>query len=135
MTKSFIGTGWKFPVSVDPSTGRIQTSSMEEDIQEAIEIILGTAKGERIMRRNFGSKIKEFVFESADATTLNLLKREVQLALSEWEPRITDLTVEVFKDPKQQSKLVIEINYRVRKTNNLFNLVYPFYVNEGTRVE
>lgn len=135
MSKSFIGTGWKFPVSVDPSTGRIQSSSMEDDIREAIEIILGTAKGERIMRKDFGSRIKDFVFESPDATTLNLLKREVKIALSEWEPRITDLEVDVFKDPDQQTKLVIEINYRVRKTNNLFNLVYPFYINEGTRIE
>lgn len=135
MSKSFIGTGWKFPVSVDPSTGRIQSSSMEEDIREAIEIILGTAKGERIMRKDFGSRIKDFVFESPDATTLNLLKREVKIALSEWEPRITDLEVDVFKDPDEQTKLVIEINYRVRKTNNLFNLVYPFYINEGTRIE
>lgn len=135
MTNSFLGTGWKFPVKVDPSTGRIMTSSLEEDIREAIEIILGTSKGERVMRIDFGSNIKRFIFESMDATNMNLLKREVKSALLNWEPRITDVEVDIIKDRTEQSKMIIDIGYRVRKTNNLFNMVYPFYITEGTKTE
>lgn len=135
MGKEFLGRGWKFPIKVDPSTGRIMTSSFEEDIKESIEIILNTSKGERIMRSDFGSRIKDFVFESTDATTINLLKREVEYAIFNFEPRVKDVVVEIVKDNIKADKFFININYVVRKTNNLFNLVYPFYINEGTKVE
>lgn len=135
MGKEFLGRGWKFPIKVDPSTGRIMTSEYEDDIKESIEIILNTSKGERIMRSEFGSNIKRFIFESTDATTMNLLKREIEYAIFNWEPRVKDVRVEIKKDVKDSTRLLIDINYIVRKTNNLFNLVYPFYINEGTKVE
>ncbi|MCT4604689.1 MAG: GPW/gp25 family protein [Marinisporobacter sp.] len=135
MGKEFLGRGWKFPIKVDTSTGRIMTSSYEEDIKEAIEIILNTAKGERIMRNDFGSKIIDYIFEATDATTLNLLKREIKDAIFQWEPRVKDIEVNIQKDPTSGSKILIDISYIVRKTNNLFNMVYPFYINEGTKIE
>ncbi|WP_432666837.1 GPW/gp25 family protein [Wukongibacter baidiensis] len=135
MGKEFLGRGWKFPIKVDPSTGRIMTSEYEDDIKESIEIILNTSKGERIMRSEFGSNLKRFIFESTDATTMNLLKREIEYAIFNWEPRVKDVSVEIKKDVKDPTRLLIDINYVVRKTNNLFNLVYPFYINEGTKVE
>ena len=135
MGKDFLGRGWKFPVKVDPSTGRIMMSEFEDDIKEAIEIILNTSQGERVMREDFGSKIKDFIFGSTDATTINLLQQEVEQAIFNWEPRVKDVSVEIQKDLDNPAKILININYVVRKTNNLFNLVYPFYINEGTKVD
>lgn len=133
MGKEFLGKGWKYPVEVDISTGRIKTSHYEEDIQEAINIILSTSKGERIMRSDFGSNIMDFVFEHTDATTLNRLKEHIKHAIMIWEPRVKEVSVSIKKDYKNDTKLLMDISYIVRKTNNMFNFVYPFYINEGTK--
>ena len=129
--KSFLGTGFKFPVCVDPNTGKVQTSTNEEDIKESIRIILGTSPGERPMISDFGCSIRSFVFAKTDYTTLTLMKREVENALIMWEPRIQDIKVDVSPDADEDGKLLITVDYVVRSTNNPFNLVYPFYINEG----
>lgn len=129
-SKDFLGTGWKYPVKVDIDR-KIAMSEYEEDIEEAIRIILGTAKGERVMRPDFGCGIHEMVFEPIDTTTVNLIENSVRDGLIQWEPRIEVIKVEVSTKESAQGKLLISIDYRVRVTNNQFNLVYPFYVKEG----
>lgn len=131
MGKEFLGRGWKFPVQVDPTTGRIMMSEYEEDIAEAIRIILWTSRGERVMRPDFGSGVQQFSFEGNDQTTLNMLESELEQSLREWEPRIDHITVKAI--PDDAGKLNIHVSYTVRTTNNLFNQVYPFYLHEGTK--
>ena len=129
--RSFLGSGFRFPVGVDPLTGKVRTSSDEEDIREAIRIILGTQPGERPMLPNFGCNINAFVFGTTDYTSIMLMKREVESSLIMWEPRIKDIEVEIMNSPDTDGTLLIEIRYVVRSTNNPFNLVYPFYISEG----
>lgn len=129
-SKDFLGTGWKYPVKVDIDK-KIAMSEYEEDIEEAIRIILGTAKGERVMRPDFGCGIHEMVFEPINTSTVNLIKNSVRDGLIQWEPRIEVIKVEVSTEESAQGKLLVSIDYRVRITNNQFNLVYPFYVKEG----
>ncbi|GBF34820.1 hypothetical protein DCCM_3940 [Desulfocucumis palustris] len=131
MPKSFLGRGWKFPVEVDPKTGRIKLSEYEEDISEAIRIILATSKGERVMRPDFGCGVQSFVFGLTDTTTLKLFETEVKQAIMAWEPRVQEVEVKIVFDRDTPGKLLINIQYIVRLTNNLFNLVYPFYLSEG----
>ena len=130
-SKSFLGPGFMFTVQVDPLTGRVRTSSDEEDIRESIRIILGTQPGERPMMPQFGCNINSFVFGSTDYTSMMLMKHEVENSLIMWEPRIKNIEVEVVSSPDEDGKLLIEIRYVVRSTNNPFNLVYPFYISEG----
>ena len=129
--RSFLGKGFMFPVQVDPLTGRVRTSSDEDDIRESIHIILGTRPGERPMLPRFGCNIHNFVFGSTDYTSLMLMKREVETSLIMWEPRIKDIKAEIARAPEDDGKLLVEISYVVRSTNNPFNLVYPFYITEG----
>ena len=129
--KAFLGTGWKFPVEIDGATGRIKMSSNEESIEESVRIILGTRQGELPMHPEFGCKIQEYAFESADYTTMYSMKTEVEHALIRWEPRITDIRAEVSDEQISQGLLLIRISYVIRSTNNQYNLVYPFYINEG----
>lgn len=131
MPKSFLGRGWKFPVEVDHKTGKIKMSEYEEDISEAIRIILSTSKGERLMRPDFGCGAQSFVFGLTDITTLKLFETEVAQAITAWEPRVRDIQVKIDFDPDTPGKLLINIQYIVRLTNNLFNLVFPFYLSEG----
>lgn len=128
---SFLGRGFKFPIQVDPATGRMMTSAYEEDISEAIYIILMTRKGERVRNPEFGCGIHNFAFSTTDFTTLKEMERSVEEALVLWEPRIRDVDVTVSLDELEAGKLNIGISYVVRTTNNPFNLVFPFFLNEG----
>jgi phage baseplate assembly protein W len=128
--KEFLGVGWKFPVQVD-NTGRIAMSEFEQDIRESIRIILSTSKGERAMRPDFGCGIHDFVFASMNTTTIGLIESSVREALTRWEPRIELLNVKVSTEEAELGRLLVGIDYRVRATNNEFNLVYPFYLTES----
>ena len=130
MAKEFLGTGWKFPVAVNGS-GNFALSRFEEDIKEAIGIILSTARGERVMRPNFGSGIQELVFSPINTATMTLVENSVREALTLWEPRIEVLEVNVSADEAEQGRLLIGIDYRIRATNSQFNLVFPFYLTEA----
>jgi uncharacterized protein len=129
-SKDFLGVGWKFSVQTD-SKSMIKLSRYEEDIKEAIWIILGTSRGERVMRPDFGCGIHDFVFESINASTLANIEQSVREALILWEPRIKLMDVNVSDDQIDNGKLIISIEYIVTATNSRFNLVYPFYLNEG----
>ena len=128
MAKDFLGKGWKFPVKPD-GAGRIMLSQFEEDIREAIRIILLTSKGERVMRPEFGAGLHDYVFETMSVTNVGSIQASIQDALIEWEPRIELLSVKVEPDRGEIGKLLIDIDYRVRATNTQFNLVFPFYVS------
>lgn len=128
---SFLGRGFKFPVQADPATGRMMTSAYEEDISEAVYIILMTRKGERVRTPEFGCGIHDFAFGTTDFTTIKEMERSVEEALILWEPRIRDIDVTVTLDEIEAGKLNVGISYVVRTTNNPYNLVFPFFLNEG----
>lgn len=127
--KAFLGRGWAFPVRPDGS-GDVTLAVYEEDIRQAIHIILGTVQGERVMRPDFGAGLQALVFEPINTTTMALARHRVEEALITWEPRIDHITVQVTAEPPR-GRLMIDIGYRVRATNTFYNLVYPFYLQEG----
>jgi phage baseplate assembly protein W len=125
----FLGSGWSFPIRVDKQ-GEIALVSREEDIRQAILVILGTSPGERVMRPDFGAGLKALVFEPINTATKALVKHRVEEALLLWEPRIDSVEV-TMADERSLGRLLLDIRYRVRATNTFFNLVYPFYLLEG----
>jgi phage baseplate assembly protein W len=127
----FRGVGWAFPLEADDAGG-IALARLDDSIKESILLIVGTAKGERLMRPTFGCGIHELVFAPNDTTTAALLSFEMREALIEFEPRIEVLDVQVTTDATEGNKLIINLKYRVRSTNNVFNLVYPFYLEKGS---
>ena len=128
--RDFLGTGWHFPIRPN-ARGGLAWSSAEQDIQEAIWIILGTAPGERQMLPRFGCGIHRYVFAPNDAATRGTIATEVRNALTRWEARIDVIDVRVDSPEGEPEKLLIRVDYRVRKTNAFHNLVYPFYLREG----
>lgn len=128
--KAFLGLGWAFPVCLR-ADGRIASAAFEEDIRQAICIVLGTNPGERVMRPDFGAGLNAFLFEPLNETTRHRVKTRVEEALIDWEPRIDVEEVKVTIDATEPNKLLIDIHYRVRAANSLHNLVYPFYLQEG----
>lgn len=128
----FLGRGVAFPFQVDAATGRIRETAGEEDIRQAVLIILSTRKGERVMRPDFGCDIYNFMFGTTDYTSLHLMEQAVLEALIRWEPRIRDIQVRAEAPQGQGGMVEFHIRYVVRTTNNMYNMVYPFYMSEGT---
>jgi len=131
--KDFLGRGWAMPVALDPRTGKVASVAYEEDIRQSILIVLETAPGERVMRPNFGCGIHELVFAAVDSTVIQRIRSVVEEALRRCEARVDVLSVTVDEEATSEGELLVEIEYRVRKTNQTGNLVYPFYFREGGR--
>ena len=131
--KDFLGRGWAFPVALEPRTGLVASVAYEDDIRQSILIILETAPGERVMRPNFGCGIHELVFAALDSTTLQQIRSTVEEAMRRCEARIDVLNVNVDEAATIDGQLLVEIEYRVRLTNQIGNLVFPFYFREGGR--
>jgi phage baseplate assembly protein W len=136
MASEFLGRGWSFPVTFDaadaaqdPARSRgIAEASGEDKVRQAIEIILRTAPGERVTRPDFGCGIHELVFDTLGGDMIGRVQSAISSALAAWEPRIDVLGIAAQQDPDDPTRLLIEIDYRIRSTNSRFNLVFPFYV-------
>ena len=129
-----IGSGLAFPLQVD-RRGGIALARDETDIEQAIELILATAPGERPMRPEFGCGVHDFVFDTIDASTIGKMELAIRDALDRWEPRVIVETVEFDLSGVDEGRLMIDIGYRVRVTNTMRNLVYPFYVIPAEELE
>jgi phage baseplate assembly protein W len=129
-----IGSGLAFPLSVD-RRGSIALARDEQDIDQAIQLILGTAPGERPMRPEFGCGVHDFVFHSIDANTLASMELAIREALDRWEPRIDVRKIQFDASQAASGLLTIDIAYQVRATNTTRNLVYPFYVIPAEEME
>lgn len=127
MDIDFLGVGWSLPIQLD-KTQQIQTAKYEAAVRQSIWAILSTARGERLMRPDFGCRIHDHVFAPNTAGTVGQIISDVRAALIEWEPRIDVLDIELLPQFTHPNLLQISINYQVRTTTNEFNLVYPFYL-------
>lgn len=130
MAKSFLGIGTAFPPQLDTKTHGFARAEYEESVRQSILLILGTARGERLMRPEFGCGIHDMVFDNLSFGTLGRVQQAVDEALLRLEPRIDVTSIEV-RAGGAGNVLLIHIQYEVRATNNAFNLVYPFYLQQG----
>ncbi|NJP68660.1 GPW/gp25 family protein [Streptomyces spiramenti] len=126
MAEQFVGSGWAFPMRLSP-TGGIALVSGEREIEEAIQLVLATAPGERPMRPEFGCAIHDLVFAPVNEQTAGRIQHEVYLSLDRWEPRIKVQEVTVTAG-EGANVLHIDVRYSIRGTNNPRSLVFPFYV-------
>jgi uncharacterized protein len=129
-----IGSGLAFPLQVD-RRGGIALARDEQDIDQAIQLILGTAPGERPMRPEFGCGVHDFVFDTIDAGTVGRMEEAIRSALKRWEPRIEVRSVSFDVSHAVEGLLTIDIGFTVRATNTDRNLVYPFYVIPAEEME
>ncbi len=122
-----LGSGLAFPLSVD-HRGAVAMARGEDDVEQALGIILATAPGERPMRPEFGCEVHDFVFDTIDAAMVGRMDTAIRAALDRWEPRIEVGSIDFDLGRVTEGVLEITIGYRVRATNRERNLVYPFYV-------
>ena len=128
-TRDYLGVGWAFPVR--PVNGRLGYARYEEDVEQAIEIILRTAPGERVMKPAFGAGLREFVFAGNGPVTHRRVEEAVRRALVDQEARITVERIQVRAGDGDPNLMEIEIDYVIRRSNAFYNRVFPFYLNEA----
>ena len=124
-----LGVGWRFPVR--PENGRLGYALYEEDVEQAIEIILQTSSGERVMRPQFGAGLRRYVFASNSPKIHRNVETAVRRALIDFEPRITVERVAARAAEDEPNVMLIDIDYVVRRTNAHYNRVFPFYLTEA----
>ncbi|MEO8699965.1 MAG: GPW/gp25 family protein [Kofleriaceae bacterium] len=127
--RDHLGVGWAFPVR--PTAGALRYVAYEADIEQAIGLILETARRERVMLPGFGGGLRDWVFASNSPQVQRSVETAVERALLEHEQRIDVESVRARTSPDDQNVMLIEIDYVVRRNNSSFNLVYPFYLSEG----
>ncbi len=132
--KSFLGTGWGFPLEFDPVSKAVRMVSDEDDISESLRVLFATRLGERIMQPSYGCGLHGLVFESVNERTVSEVEEAVERAILFFEPRVRLDRIVVDTDQAYDGMLRIQVNYTIRSTNTRSNVVYPFYFREGTSV-
>jgi len=131
--KTFLGVGWKFPPTFDKKTSSVEMVSDESDIHESLQILLSTRLGERVMMPDFGCNLNILAFENIDSNTLTEARHMVEMSILNYEPRIN--LEEVTIEPDTLNGIIyITLDYTIRKTNSRTNMVFPYYLTEGTEL-
>jgi len=132
--ESFLGIGWSFPPAFDSPQSTVVMVTEEEDVMQSLRILLGTRPGERVMQPGFGCNLDIMLFEPITTTLIAFVKELIQTAILYYEPRIELDSININTVEVHDGLILIELNYTIRSTNSRFNLVYPFYLNEGADV-
>lgn len=125
---TYLGSGLRFPVQVNPATGRAVMADGAQSVRESVYIILMTQKGERFTREDFGSRLLSYTFMDTSVTRMNMMARELEQTLLEQEPRLSDVEVRV-KPELDRGCLIVDINYGIVGSYTRDSLVFPFYLN------
>ena len=143
LSKEFLGVGIAMNVSADAqgrvlsmdmgldAQGRIALNSYDDHVFQSILLITKTAPGERVMRPDFGAGLSTLAFEPLGSATAALVQQRVMQALTRFEPRIDVLSVTVTADPANPGVLQVALNYQVRRTDTIYNMVFPFFLDRG----
>lgn len=127
---SFLGTGWNFPPEFTNSGREVVMVSGADDVQQSLEILLGTRLEERILQEEFGCNLDQFVFEGMNSGLTNQLRNMITEAILYHEPRVKLNNVVLNLDNDHSGLLWIELDYTLPSSNTRFNMVYPFYLEE-----
>jgi hypothetical protein len=132
--KTFLGIGWGFPPTFDKKTKSVEMVSEDKDIKESLFILLSTRPGERVMLPEYGCDTNALIFDNINTTNLTFLQRMIERAVKYYEPRIDVDSIDISTDDMLDGKLMINIQYTIKTSNTRSNMVYPYYILEGTNL-
>ena len=133
--KSFLGIGWSFPPTFNKERSDVEMTTKEGDIKQSLHIYFNTKLGERIMRQDFGCIIHEHLFDRLDKSILDVLTFELKQNIGNIEPRIIVNEISIMPIDINEGSVEININYTVITTTVRDNIVFPYYLNEGTNIK
>jgi len=127
----FLGKGWSFPPEFTGQRGALATTSGAHDIHNSLLILLATQPGERKMAPEFGVDLSPLLFETLDLGLETRIADSIERAILRFEPRVLleDIT---FRLEVMEGILYISLYYLIQTTNSRTNLVFPYYLTEGT---
>ena len=132
---SFLGKGWGFPPMFNNTSGnQLIMVADEEDIKESLYILMHTLPGERLMLPEYGCNLRLLVFESIDTAFNNEVQDIIFKAILRYEPRIKFNYTSIDTSDQVDGVVYILIDYNIISTNTRNNIVFPFYLQEGTNV-
>lgn len=129
---TFLGRGWSFPPQFDEHTMGLRMSENDDDIREGLYILLSTLPGERLMFPEYGCDLHGQVFQTITNATKTVIRDLIITAIVRYEPRVTVLDIQIDDSDQMSGRLDIHIEYEVIGINSRKNMVYPFYLVEGT---
>jgi len=132
--RTFLGVGWKFPPEFDRQNKSVTLVSEEQDISESLYILLSTRPGERVVQPDYGCDLSIINFETINESILNRAKEIIHSAVLKFEPRVFLDQVRISSQNFYDGVLEICLEYRIRRTNKRNNIVYPYYLLEGTEI-
>lgn len=130
--KSFLGTGWAFPVQFSRKPDTVVMASEITDIEQSLTILLSTRPGERVMRHDYGCALDDLLFEPANVSLLTYVEDLIKKAVLYYEPRVQLRSLVINTDGLLEGRVLIELDVIVRATNSRFNYVFDFYKREAT---
>lgn len=133
-SQEFLGVGWKFPIEFKTSTHGVTMLSGEDLIKNSLDVLFATNLGDRLMQPDYGSELDHFLFENINKSIITYMQARISDAILFGEPRIIVNDIEIEPDPNDPAYIEIRVDYTVPVTNNRYNYVYPFYLNEGTNL-
>lgn len=131
--KSYLGKGWAFPPAFDPQSRKVIMVAERQDIEQSLEILLETSLGERVMQPEYGCNLKDYLFETVNASVIGIIRNMIENAILYHEPRIKLDFLEISDVDSLSGVLQISVDYFIRGTNSRFNWVYDFYLKEGIK--
>lgn len=134
--KKYLGTGWTFPPQFrigGIGKGAVMVS-LDEDIEQSLQILFSTPLGQRVFRYDFGHTLKRWVFHGMDLSTRTLMEDSIRQTIVNHEPRISIDHIHIHLSEGDEGVVNIHLQYTVRKTNTRSNMVFPFYLKEGTNL-
>ncbi len=134
MKKSFLGTGWSFPPMVREKNRALDMVSDEADIQQSLFLLISTTPGERIMFPEFGCDLYRLVFERINEALRFEIIALVNKAIYLFEPRVKVENTTVHIESIDPGIIHINVEYTIIQVNSRGNIVFPFYLQEGTSV-
>jgi hypothetical protein len=132
--QNFLGSGWSFPPKFDKYSKSVVMDDGLVDIENSIRIILGTYPGERLMDPKFGCTVKRMNFENINNGNVTRIEEIIGNALIQFEPRIKFQSIEILSTDEQEGMIILQLNYTVITTNTRHNIVFPYYLTEGTNL-
>ena len=129
---SFLGMGWSFPPTFDDKAGAVMMVADEADVEQSLQVLLSTRPGERVMQPQYGCNLDTMLFEPLTTTLLAYIKDLVETAILYYEPRITVDNIDINTLQVEEGLVLIEVDYTILASNSRYNLVYPYYIDEGT---
>lgn len=132
--QSILGTGWSFPPTFSRADYSVDMASDDLDIQQSLRVLFSTAPGERVMVPDYGCDLWQMVFRAVNSTFKTEAVEAVRVAVLYWEPRIDVTEIGIEPSAETDGLVLITVAYVIRRTNARNNLVYPFYIGEGTLV-